>query len=104
MKSLVEGKDKLKNTHLWIATKDTWQGMITGNGYTSKIPPMITGDLNTGQTDLVLINLEENIWNYQSGIEDFSKCFNRNEKENCLSIFDPRSNSLNFRYPQVPIV
>ena len=64
MRSLVkEGKDKLTKFHLMFAANNTWQGIIGGLEIWpyNQIPPMISGNINAGITNIISVNLDEHI-------------------------------------------
>ena len=82
-------KDKLKKIHLFVASKNTWQGIITYRWPYSKVPPIVTGQLDTESYKLMNIDLKENQWNYREGIPDFDDCMKDNNASECSSIFDP---------------
>ena len=87
LKSTVQGMDKLKGFSLMIASSNTWQGIVYGEKYKKAIS-YVTGELLTGSIAVVKIELEESIWNYYNGEDDFEGCMLGNEKNNCKSIFD----------------
>ena len=82
-------KDKLKKVHLFVASKNTWQGIITYRWPYSKVPPIVTGQLDTESYKLMNIDLKENQWNWRTGISDFNNCMNDDKAGGCSSIFDP---------------
>ena len=84
-----KAKDKLKKVHLFLTAKNTWQGTIPYNWPYSKVPPYITGELNTESYKLMHIELKENQWHWRSGISDFDSCMNDGNASECSSIFDP---------------
>ena len=84
------GMDKLKKVDLFIAAKNTWQGTI-GKGWPySKIPLVASGAFSTEVTNIINIGIEENLWNYRDGKDDFDDCMRDQPKDKCVSIFDPR--------------
>ena len=80
-----------------FAANNTWQGIIGGLEIWpyNQIPPMISGNINAGITNIISINLDEHIWKYQKGKFNFSECMDSNDEEKCQSIFDPK---FEFRY------
>ena len=84
-------KDKLKKVHLFVASKNTWQGIINYRWPYSKVPPIVTGLLDTESYKLMNIDLKENQWNYRTGISDFDDCMDNDKDGECTSIFDPTS-------------
>ena len=89
MTSSSKAEDKLKKVHLFVAVENTWQGTIHDWPY-SKVPPIVTGELNTESYKLISISLKENQWNYRSGISDFDNCMDDYNTTQCSSIFDPK--------------
>ena len=87
IRSTMQGMDKLKGFSLMIASNNTWQGIVYGEKYKKAIS-YVAGDLLTGSIAVVKIELEESIWNYYNGEDDFEGCMLGNEKNNCKSIFD----------------
>ena len=88
--SFSKAKDRLKRVDLFIAAKNTWQGTIN-TWPSSKVPPLVTGELDTESYKLINIYLKENQWNWRTGISDFDNCMDDYNATNCLSIFDPKS-------------
>ena len=82
-------KDKLKKVHLFVASKNTWQGIITYRWPYSKVPPIVTGQLDTESYKLMNIDLKENQWNFRTGKSDFDDCMKNDNASECSSIFDP---------------
>ena len=85
--------DKLKKVHLFIASKNTWQGVILNDWPYSQVPLKITKDFKQGITKMYDVMLKEDVWHQIKGHENFDNCINnyKPEPENCLSIFYPRS-------------
>ena len=84
-----KAEDRLKRVDLFMAAKNTWQGTIHKWPY-SKVPPFVTGDLDTKSYKLISIELNENEWNWRSGISDFDNCMDDYKATKCSSIFDPK--------------
>ena len=89
MTSSSKAEDKLKRVHLFAAAKNTWQGTIIYRWPYSKVPPFVTGELDTESFKLINIDLKENQWNYRTGMSDFDDCMNDGNGSECSSIFDP---------------
>ena len=87
MSSLAQGIDKLQGFSLMIASRNTWQGLVYGEKYKKAIP-IVTADLASKLVALVDIKLEESIWNYRNGQDNFDVCIQGNVKNDCKSIFD----------------
>ena len=87
MSSLAQGIDKLQGFSLMIASINTWQGLVYGEKYKKAIP-IVTADLASKLIALVDIKLEESIWNYRNGQDNFDVCIQGNVKNDCKSIFD----------------
>ena len=87
--------DKLKKTNIWIAANSTWQGIIHKNWPYSKKPRVISKKYKQNTHTVVFINLEENIWKYQTSVSDFNSCMNEFGDEDCKSIFNPKSYKCN---------
>ena len=84
-----KAEDKLKRVHLFMAAENTWQGTIHKWPY-SKVPPHITGELDTESYKLISIEIKkENQWNWRSGKSDFDNCMNDDNDGECSSIFNP---------------
>ena len=90
--------DKLSKIKLMIAEENTWQGIIMDKWPYSKIPPTITSHLKENKVMYTVVKLEENVWNYHSGFNDFESCHEMKKKLNCTSIFDPLSFKMPIRY------
>ena len=90
MSSSSKAKDRLKRVDLFIAAKNTRQGTINTWPY-SKVPPFVTGELDTESYKLINIYLKENQWNWRTGISDFDNCMDDYNVTKCSSIFDPKS-------------
>ena len=88
--SFSKANDRLKRVDLFIAAKNTWQGTIN-TWPSSKVPPLVTGELDTESYKLINIYLKENQWNWRTGISDFDNCMDDYNTTNCSSIFDPKS-------------
>ena len=87
MSSLVQGIDKLQGFSLMIASRNTWQGLVYGEKYKKAIP-IVPADLASKLIALVDIKLEESIWDYRNGEDNFDVCIQENVKNDCKSIFD----------------
>ena len=87
MSSLVQGIDKLQGFSLMIASRNTWQGLVYGEKYKKAIP-IVTADLASKLIALADIKLEESIWDYRNGKDNFEVCIQGNVKNDCKSIFD----------------
>ena len=88
MTSSSKAEDKLKKVQLFMAAKNTWQGIIYEWPY-SKVPPFVSGELDTESYKLNMIKFKENQWNWRSGKSDFDNCMNDDNDGECSSIFDP---------------
>ena len=88
MTNSLEGIDKLKGFRLMIASSNTWQGLVYGRWPYKKVPQIVTGNLASELLSSVEIELEESIWNYRNGEDNFDVCIEENEKNDCKSIFD----------------
>ena len=84
------GTDKLTKVDLFIAAENTWQGTIGYGWPYSKIPLTASGAFSTELVNTINVDLEENIWNYRDGKDNFDDCMNNLHMNNCASIFDPR--------------
>ena len=55
-----------------------------------KVPPIISGSLSDGRIlNSEFIDIEENVWKYLEGKEDFGECMANTLTPKCTSIFDP---------------
>ena len=90
--STSSGVDKLENLDFYIASDNTWQGVVIDDWPYSKIPYVVRGAFSTETTTSIYVELEENIWKYREGISDFDECMNDQPMQNCKSIFDLRAN------------
>ena len=84
------GTDKLNKVDLFIAAENTWQGTIGFGWPYSKIPFSVSGAFSTETVNVISVDLEENIWNYRDGNDNFEHCMNSLPMNKCASIFDPR--------------
>ena len=82
--------DKLKKVDLFIAAENTWQGTIGYGWPYSKIPLTASGAFLKDLISVNYVDLEENIWHYRDGKDDFDDCMNGLQINKCASIFDPR--------------
>ena len=73
----------------WTLT--LWQGLIYHDWPYSKIPLTASGVFSTEVAKIITIDLEENVWNYRDGEDNFEDCMNCLQRSKCASIFDPRS-------------
>ena len=89
MTSSSKAEDKLKKAQLFFAAENTWQGIIYEWPY-SKVPPFVSGELDTESYKLNTIKFKENQWNWRSGKSDFDNCMNDGNDGECSSIFDPK--------------
>ena len=89
--SSILGTDKLNKVDLFIAAENTWQGLIYHDWPYSKIPLTASGVFSTEVAKIITIDLEENVWNYRDGEDNFGDCMNGLQRSKCASIFDPRS-------------
>ena len=88
MTTYVTGVDQLKGFKLMIASSNTWQGLVYDKWPYKKVPPIFTGELNSLLIAQVELELEESVWNYRNGEDDFDLCMKGNETYYCESIFD----------------
>ena len=88
MTTYVQGVDQLKGFKLMIASSNTWQGLVYGRWPYKKVPQIVTGNLASELLSSVEIELEESIWNYRNGEDNFDLCMKGNENDHCKSIFD----------------
>ena len=88
MTNFVEGMDKLEGFRLMIASSNTWQGLVYGRWPYKKVPQIVTGNLASKLLSSVEIELEESVWNYRNGEDNFDLCMKGNENDHCKSIFD----------------
>ena len=88
MINYAKGIDKLKKIKLLIASNNTWQGIITDNWPYSKMPPLIEQKFTPNVYKVTFVNMEENIWKFRKGDENFNKCIENKDDGKCLSIFD----------------
>ena len=87
----LSGIDKLKKMNLFIATEETWQGVIGKTWPYSKFPLALSGKFQTKVMDIHFAWIEENDWKFLEGKTDFDECMDDdNQSQNCVSIFDPR--------------
>ena len=56
---------------------------------TFAVPPIISGYFTDGKVNSNSIEIEENVWKYLEGKEDFGECMTDFQRLNCKSIFDP---------------
>ena len=92
MSSSSSGVDKLENLLFYIASDNTWQGVIINDWPYSNTPLLVRGVFSTETTSSISINFDENIWKYREGMSDFDECMNDQPLKDCTSIFDPRPN------------
>ena len=88
MTTYVQGVDQLKGFKLMIASSNTWQGLVYDKWPYKKVPPIFTGELNSLLIAQIELELEESVWNYRNGEDDFDLCMKGNETKQCESIFD----------------
>ena len=88
MTTYVQGVDQLKGFKLMIASSNTWQGLVYDKWPYKKVPPIFTGELNSLLIAQIELELEESVWNYRNGEDDFDLCMKANETNQCESIFD----------------
>ena len=89
MSSSSKAKDRLRRVDLFIAANNTWPGTIS-TWPSSKVPPVVTGELDTESYKLINIHLRENQWHWRTGISDFDNCMDDYNTTKCSSIFDPK--------------
>ena len=70
MSSSSKAKDRLKRVDLFIAAKNTWQGTINTWPY-SKVPPFVTGELDTESYKLINSN-----WHISTSRDPSKKKYN----------------------------
>ena len=88
MSTYVQGVDELKGFKLMIASSNTWQGLVYDKWPYKTVPPIFTGELNSLLIAQIGLELEESVWNYRNGEDDFDLCMKGNETYQCESIFD----------------
>ena len=72
-----------------IASTDTWQGIVGNKWPYSKVPPIISGSFFDAILNSNTIDIEENVFKYLEGKEDFGECMANTLTPKCTSIFDP---------------
>ena len=90
--SSTSGLDKLEKLNFYIASDNTWQGVIMNKWPYSNTPMLVSGVFSTETFSSVIVELDENIWKYRKGLSDFDECMNDQPMQKCISIFDPRPN------------
>ena len=90
--SSTSGVDRLEKLHFYIASDNTWQGVIMNKWPYSKTPMLVSGIFSTESISAAFVELDENIWKYRKGMSDFDECMNDQPLQECISIFDPRPN------------
>ena len=90
--SSASGVDKLEKLNFYIASKNTWQGVIINDWPYSNTPLLVKGVFSVETTSIISIDFDENIWKYREGMSDFDECMNDQPMKECISIFDPRPN------------
>ena len=90
--SSTSGVDKIEKLDFYVASDNTWQGVIINNWPYSNTPLLVRGVFSTETTSSISINFDENIWKYREGMSDFDECMNDQPLKDCTSIFDPRLN------------
>ena len=86
----LSGINKLKKMNLFIASEETWQGVIGKTWPYSKFPLALSGKFQTKIMDIHFAWIEENDWKFLEGKTDFDECMDDNQSQHCVSIFDPR--------------
>ena len=89
--STSSGVDKLERLYFYVASDNTWQGVIMNNWPYSKTPLFVNGVFSTETVSSIWVELDENVWKYREGISDFDECMDHQSKQ-CISIFDPSPN------------
>ena len=88
--------DKLENLLFFIASDNTWQGVVINDWPYSNTPPLVRGVFSTETRSEISVDLDENMWKYREGVSDFDECMNDGLNDQpmkeCVSIFDPRPN------------
>ena len=92
MSSSTSGVDKLENLLFYIASDNTWQGVIINDWPYSNTPLLVKGVFSVETTSIISVDFDENIWKYREGMSDFDECMNDQPMKECISIFDPRPN------------
>jgi hypothetical protein len=92
MSSSTSGIDKLENLLFYIASDNTWQGVIINDWPYSNTPLLVKGVFSVETTSIISVDFDENIWKYREGSSDFDVCMNDQPTKECISIFDPRPN------------
>ena len=92
MSSSTSSVDKLENLLFYIASDNTWQGVIINDWPYSNTPLLVKGVFSTETTSSISVDLDENIWKYREGMSDFDECMSDQPIKECISIFDPRPN------------
>ena len=80
--------DRLKKVHLFIASENTWQGIIINHWPYDQSPPIISLNFLQNSAAMALIDLSENVFKNREGDTNYTKCFNTKTDDNCTSIFD----------------
>ena len=86
------GVDKIEKLDFYVASDNTWQGVIINNWPYSNTPLLVRGVFSTKTTSAIFVDMDENIWKYRKGISDFDECMNNQPMPECVSILDPRPN------------
>ena len=90
--SSTQGIDKLEKVNILVASSNTWQG-IFGNRwpYSKNTPLSLDGIFSTEVTNIIMVDLEENVWKSRDGNSNFDECMDDRYMKDCKSIFDPRT-------------
>ena len=92
--------DKINLINLYVATNNTWQGLIYGVWPKhTKNPLKIVGEISQSSVNQYIAPLEIADWSYLEGNDNYSECLRDNEitDTGCKSMFHPSSYKLDNR-------
>ena len=100
--SSTSGVDKLEKLNFYIASNNTWQGVIINDWPYSNTPLLVRGVFSTETTSVIAVDIGKNIWKYREGVSNFDECMNHQPNpdqsmQECISIFDPTPNRSVFK-------
>ena len=82
--------EDLKQTQLFIAEENTWQGIAELRWPYINIPTDMTEPFPSELHPILNVHLDENYYIYRDGKSNFDECIKDHPTSNCSSIFDLR--------------
>ena len=92
--------DNIENIQMYVAARNTWQGVIYGSWQNTNKPLKVIGELSDNTYNLIQVPIKVTERSHLKGNGNFSECLERGKPtgESCKSMFYPNSYNEDSRF------